>query len=237
MTGRILLVEDEPSLRMAIEDALRGRGYEVTSASDGIEGERLALREGFDLVVLDVMLPGRDGFQILRNLRADRLAIPVVLLTARGDEFDRVQGFESGADGYVVKPFSTDELCLRLAALLRRAEGGAPGVEGVGKLVRFGTATVDLAARTVVHCSNERHATLSTREVELLEYFLRHENKALARLEILVDVWDPDSDSTVRTVDQHILKLRKKLEPDPATPRHFVTVHGVGYRFTRSGSG
>ena len=230
MTGRILLVEDEPSLRMAIEDALRGRGYEVSSAADGIEGERLALREGFDLIVLDVMLPGRDGFQVLRNLRADRLAIPVVLLTARGDEFDRVQGFESGADDYVVKPFSMDELCLRRAALMRRAEGGAPGVEGVGRLRRFGTVTVDLAARTYEHEDGARRGTLSGQEVGLLEYLLRFENEALDRFRILSDVWDPDSESTVRTVDQHVLKLRKKLETDPQSPRHLVTVRGVGYR-------
>lgn len=236
MSARILLVEDEPSLRMAIEDALTGHGFDVVAVADGAEGEERALRDAFDLILLDVMLPTRDGFTVLRNLRADRLAIPVVLLTARGDEFDRVQGFESGADDYVVKPFSMDELVLRIRALVRRAEGGAPGVDGVGDRVRFGTATVDLAARTVEHAGADRRANLSAREVDLLRYLLRFEGEALSRFRILSDVWEPESESTVRTVDQHVLKLRKKLEPDPAAPRYIVTVHGVGYRFTRSGA-
>lgn len=235
MKGRILIVEDEPPIRMAVGDALRGRGFEVLEAADGLTGEAMALREGVDLVLLDVMLPGRDGFEVLRRLREDRLAVPVVLLTARGEELDRVQGFEFGADDYLVKPFSMAELVLRIEALLRRADGGAPGVDGLDPgdgRARFGDTEVDFEAFTV-RCAGRRHG-LSRRELELLRYFLRYDGETLDRYRVLSDVWDPDGDSTVRTVDQHVLKLRKKIEPDPASPRHLHTVRGVGYRFTRA---
>lgn len=234
MNARILLVEDEPALRLGIEDALRGHGFDVVSASDGPEGERIALTDGIDLVLLDVMLPGRDGFSVLRNLRRDRLAVPVICLTARGEEFDRVQGFESGADDYLVKPFSMDELVLRIRALLRRAEGGAPGIDGMARVARFGDVAVDFDAYTLRRDGDE--VALSQLEADLLRYFLRFENEALSRERLLSDVWDPDSESTLRTVDQHVLKLRKKIERNPAAPRHLVTVRKVGYRFTRAGA-
>ena len=226
MTARILIVEDEPPIRMAVADALRAEGFEVLEAADGEEGERTALREAVDLVLLDVMLPKRDGFSV-------RLAVPIIVLTARGEEFDRVQGFEYGADDYVVKPFSMSELLLRIRALLARSEGGAPGVDGVGDRVRFGDTEVDFSAFSVT-CDG-RQAGLSRRELELLRYFLRFEGATLDRYRLLSDVWGPDDDPTTRTVDQHVLKLRKKIEPDPTAPRHIVTVHGVGYRFSRAG--
>lgn len=232
MTGRILIVEDEAPIRMAVGDALRGRGFEVVEAADGKTGESIALREGVDLVLLDVMLPAKDGFAVLRALREDRLAVPIVLLTARGEEFDRVQGFEFGADDYLVKPFSMKELVLRIEALLRRSSGGAPGVEGLGDRVRFGETEVDFAAFSVT-CAGRRHG-LSRRELELLRYLMRFEGETLDRYRILSDVWSPDEDQTVRTVDQHVLKLRKKIEPTPASPQHLLTVRGVGYRFSRA---
>lgn len=235
MKPQILIVEDEPLIRMAVTDALRGNGFGVLEAADGVEGERLALRESVDLVLLDVMLPRRDGFTVLRNLRRDRLAVPIIVLTARGEEFDRVQGFEHGADDYLVKPFSMAELLLRIRALLRRSEGGAPGVDGLGDRVRFGDTEIDFAAFAVT-CLERRHG-LSRRELELLRYFLKYENEVLDRYRILSDVWGPDGDPTVRTVDQHVLKLRKKIEPDPSAPRHLLTAHGVGYRFTRTKGG
>ncbi len=233
MTARILIVEDEQPIRMAVADALRSEGFEVLEAADGEVGERTALREGVDLILLDVMLPKRDGFSVLRNLREDRLAVPIILLTARGEEFDRVQGFEYGADDYVVKPFSMSELLLRIRALLARSGGGAPGVDGIGDRVHFGTTEVDFAAFSV-SCDG-RQSGLSRRELELLQYFLRHEGETLDRLRLLSDVWGPDDDPTMRTVDQHVLKLRKKIEADPAAPKHLITVHGVGYRFSRTG--
>ncbi|MEM9803014.1 MAG: response regulator transcription factor [Planctomycetota bacterium] len=232
MSARVLVVEDEPPIRMAVADALRAEGFDVVEAADGEEGERLALSEGVDLILLDVMLPKRDGFTVLRSLREDRLAVPVIVLTARGEEFDRVQGFEYGADDYVVKPFSMSELLLRIRALLARSGGGAPGVEGVGDRARFGETEVDFAAFSVT--CGERRSGLSRRELELLRYFLRYEGETLDRFRLLSDVWGPDDDPTVRTVDQHVLKLRKKIELDPSAPRHLITVHGVGYRFSRT---
>lgn len=231
---RILVVEDEPLLRMALVDALRAEGFEVLEAGDGELGLSLALREDPDAVLLDLMLPGRDGFAVLRALREDRLAAPVLILSARGAEYDRIQGFEYGADDYVVKPFSMAELLLRLRAALSRRAGATPGVahERDAKRARFGDVEVDFEAYSLTN-AGARHG-LSRRELELLAYFLAHEGEVLHRARLLDEVWDPTESPTTRTVDQHVLKLRKKLERDPTDPQHIVTVHGVGYRFTRS---
>jgi DNA-binding response OmpR family regulator len=234
MSTRILVIEDEAPLRMALVDALSAEGFDVLEAGDGEQGLALALREGPEVVLLDLMLPGRDGFSVLRALREDRLDAAVLILSARGEEWDRVQGFEYGADDYVVKPFSMRELLLRVRAALRRVEGGAPGVASPvdprGR-ARFGAVEVDFAAYTLTN-DGQRHG-LSRKELELLRYFLAHEGTALDRLRLLSDVWGPDENPTTRTIDTHVLKLRKKLEHDPEQPRHLVTVHGVGYRFQR----
>jgi DNA-binding response OmpR family regulator len=235
MTTRILVVEDEESLRMALVDALRAEGFEVLEAGDGERGLQLALEHGPEVVLLDLMLPKRDGFSVLRALREDRLGAAVLILSARGEEWDRVQGFEYGADDYVVKPFSMKELLLRVRAALQRAEGVVPGLTSAdprGK-VRFGPVELDFAAYTLTN-GKERHG-LSRKELELLRYFLAHEGQTLDRLRLLSDVWGPEENPTTRTIDNHVLKLRKKLERDPENPLHLVTVHGVGYRFTRSG--
>ena len=233
---RILVIEDEDSLRMALCDALRAQGFELLEAADGERGLALALAEGPDVVLLDLMLPKRDGFSVLRALREDRLGSAVIILSARGEEWDRVQGFEYGADDYVVKPFSMRELLLRVRAALARADGNAPGLGAVtdprGK-TRFGTVEIDFAAYTLTNGA-ARHG-LSRKELELLRYFLLHEGQTLDRLRLLSDVWGPDENPTTRTIDNHVLKLRKKLERDPENPVHLVTVHGVGYRFTRQG--
>ncbi len=228
---RILVIEDEAPLRMALVDALVAEGFEALEAGDGDRGLALALKEGPDLILLDLMLPGRDGFSVLRALREDRLASHVIILSARGEEWDRVQGFEYGADDYVVKPFSMRELLLRIRALERRESGGAPGIQDESGKVRIGAAAVDFAAYCVTR-GGERMG-LSRRELELLRYFLTHEGETLDRLRILSDVWGPNETPTTRTIDTHVLKLRKKLELDPADPQHLITVHGVGYRFNR----
>ena len=233
---RILVIEDEETLRMALADALRAQGFEVLEAADGERGLALALREGPELVLLDLMLPGRDGLSVLRALREDRSSAAVIILSARGEEWDRVQGFEYGADDYVVKPFSMRELLLRVRAALARADGNAPGVGAVADprgRARFGPVEIDFAAYTLVN-GGARHG-LSRKELELLRYFLVHEGQTLDRLRLLSDVWGPDENPTTRTIDNHVLKLRKKIERDPERPRHLVTVHGVGYRFTRAG--
>lgn len=230
-TKRVLVIEDEDSLRMALVDALRSEAFEVLEASDGEAGLRIALSEGPDLILLDLMLPKRDGFSVLRALREDRLASPVIIISARGEEWDRIQGFEYGADDYVVKPFSMRELLLRIHALGRRSDGGTPGLQAPDGKVRIGATQVDFASYCVIR-EGQRQA-LSRRELELLHYFLSNEGETLDRLRILSDVWGPNESPTTRTIDTHILKLRKKIEPNPAEPRHFVTVHGVGYRFSR----
>ena len=231
--ARILVIEDEDTLRMALGDALRAEGFDVLEAADGEAGLALALREGPDVILLDLMLPKRDGFGVLRALREDRLASAVIILSARGEEWDRVQGFEYGADDYVVKPFSTRELVLRLRAVLARTAGATPGLREEGAKARIGEALVDFAAYTVER-PGARHG-LSRMELELLRFFLAHENTTLDRGTLLDEVWGRDADPTARTVDTHVLKLRKKLEPEPDRPRHILTVHGVGYRFSRRG--
>lgn len=231
MKTRILVVEDEDPLRLALCDALRAEGFDVLEAADGEAGLALALKEGPEIVLLDLMLPKRDGFSVLRAIREDRLASAVVILSARGEEWDRVQGFEYGADDYVVKPFSTRELVLRLRAVLRRAEGEAPGVGTPERKARFGACEVDFAAYTVDRDGSKQG--LSRQELDLLRVFLGNPGRAMPRETLLDLAWGRDEFPTTRTVDTHVLKLRKKIERDPEDPRHIVTVHGVGYRFER----
>ncbi len=225
--ARILIVEDEETLRMALAEALRAEGFEVLEAASGERGLELALSEGPDVVLLDLMLPGRDGLSVLRALRADRLDAAVLVLTARGEEWDRVRGFEDGADDYVVKPFSTRELVLRVHAALTRARGSAPGVPGDRRRVRIGAALVDFAAFSIER--EGRRERLSRRELDLLRYLVDHAGRTLPRQRILDDVWGRENYPTERTIDTHVLKLRKKIEPRPDRPVHLLTVHGVGY--------
>jgi two-component system alkaline phosphatase synthesis response regulator PhoP len=230
---RVLVVEDEAPLRMALVDALRGEGFDVMEAADGDVGLKTALSQAPDVVLLDVMLPKRDGFSVLRAMRVDRLSSAVIILSARGEELDRVQGFEYGADDYVVKPFSTRELLLRIQAVLKRVDGAAPGVETPNGKVRLGDAWVDFAGYCVER-NGARHG-LSRRELDLLRYFLAHAGQVLDRQRLLDEVWGGDEFPTTRTIDMHVLKLRKKLETDPEDPRLIQTVHGVGYRFDPAG--
>jgi two-component system, OmpR family, alkaline phosphatase synthesis response regulator PhoP len=230
---RILIVEDEEPLRLALADALRAAGHTVLEAGDGEAGLALALREAPDLVLLDLMLPRRDGFSVLRALREDRLDAAVIILSARGEEWDRVQGFEFGADDYVVKPFSVRELMLRVQAVAARKEGGTPGLALEGGRIRLGEVVVDFAAYAVER-SGERTG-LSRRELDLLKCLLANEGRALDRNTLLNEVWGDEEYPTTRTVDMHVMKLRRKIEQDPERPRHILTVHGVGYRFSRKG--
>jgi len=233
--ARVLIVEDEAPLRMALADALRAEGFDVLEAADGEEGLARALSEGPDVVLLDLMLPRRDGLSVLRAIREDRLGSAVIVVSARGEEWDRVQGFEYGADDYVVKPFSTRELLLRIRALLQRANGATPGLGEERGRVRIGDAIVDFAAYAVER--DGARTGLSRKELELLRFFLAHDGETLDRGRLLDEVWGRDEFPTARTIDTHVLKLRKKLEPVPEAPRHLLTVHGVGYRFSRRGEG
>lgn len=222
--ARILLVEDEASIAEVVADNLRYEGYEVLAAVDGEEGLRLALAEAPDLVVLDLMLPGIDGYEVCRRLRAAGRETPVIMLTAKGQEADKVRGLDLGADDYVTKPVGVMELMARVRAVLRR--GGAAG-EGEAVL-RLGRARVDFARFEASMGGEAVH--LSPKEFGVLEFLWRAGGRAVARAEILQQVWGYDVYPTTRTVDTHVAELRAKLEEDPGAPRHIVTVHGVGYR-------
>ena len=232
---KVLVVEDERSIRTPLVDLLRAKGYEVLEAEDGETGLALALSEDPDAVLLDLMLPRRDGFSVLKAMREDRLTATVLILSARGAEMDRIQGFEYGADDYVVKPFSMAEVLARLAAALARKGGATPGIQEVDdvKGASFGNVHVDFEAYSLV--TDGRRQGLSRREMDLLRYFLRRDGETLERTEIMEDVWGADETATMRTVDNHVLRLRKKIEDDPSNPRHLITVHRVGYRFLRRG--
>ncbi len=227
-TRRILVVEDDATIRRGLRDALRSEGYDVLEAADGGAGLALGLTEDPDLVVLDLMLPGLDGFEVLRRLREDGVETPVLVLTARALERDRVRGLDLGADDYLVKPFGLAELLARVRSRLR-AWDRERGLDR-GTLLRFGGVTVDFAARRAVRDGVD--LGLTPQEVDLLQFLARNEGRALSRAEILRALW-AEEEVVSRVIDTAILGLRKKVEPDPARPRHVVSVRGVGYRFTR----
>ncbi len=228
MKPRILIVEDEPGLRMGLVDGLRSEGFHVEECADGLSGLARAEQGGLDALVLDLMLPGLDGYEVLRRLRAARRALPVLVLSARGEDEDRIQGFEYGADDYVVKPAPLREIVLRLRAILRRTvavEGAEPAAQ-----VRFGEVEVDFPSYSLTR-AGKRHG-LNRLEAELLRFFLAHPGEPLDRNRLLVEVWGQERPaSATRTVDTHVFRLRQKMEADPDRPRHLHTLRGVGYRF------
>jgi DNA-binding response OmpR family regulator len=222
-----LTVEDDPAIRRGIVDALRFAGYATLEAANGDEGMDLALSRAFDLLLLDLVLPGRDGLEILREVRRQRPTMPVIILTARGEESDRVRGLRDGADDYVVKPFSVKELLARVEAVLRRSPERPTDIEQID--IPGGRA--DLARREV-RFDDGRSSELSEREVELLRYLASNASRAVAREEILANVWQisPQGVST-RTIDMHVARLREKLRDDSGEPKILLTVRGKGYKF------
>jgi len=224
-TVKILVIEDEPNMVAGLRDNFEFEGYEVITANDGVEGLQRALHESPDLVVLDVMMPRMSGLEVCRQLRAKRASIPIIMLTARGQEVDKVVGLELGADDYVTKPFSIRELLARVKAILRRASSGPKDREQHS----FGDIEVDLRRCRVV--KSGKLLDVSSKEFELLKYFISHSGETLSRDRLLEDVWGYDNFPTTRTVDTHLVRLRQKLEPDPEQPQYFLTVHGTGYRF------
>lgn len=222
---RILVIEDEESILMALEDDLEIEGYEVDSATDGVQGFELALVGGYDLVILDVMLPGLDGFEVCRRLRGDGVLTPVLMLTAKSQEIDKVLGLELGADDYVTKPFSPRELIARVRAILRR------GKRPAAPLDRFSFGSIDVDFRKFETRRSGEPIDLTPREYMLLRYLIEHRDEAVSRTDILFEVWGDDADVFPRTVDTHVANLRKKLERDPSEPRHILGVRGIGYRF------
>ncbi|MGE3174079.1 MAG: response regulator transcription factor [Planctomycetota bacterium] len=240
MSARVLLVEDDRTLRTALGDALAGEGHDVATAADGDEALARLCAETFDLLVLDVMLPGPSGLEILRAVRARGLRTPVLLLTARSAEGDKVLGLELGADDYVTKPFSLRELLARVRALLRRAGADdaaatAPAGAPAGRF-RLGALEVDLDAYEVRRDGDAQR--LSPKEALMLGLLWRERGKVVSRARFLQEVWSDGGQSVGdRTVDTHLLHLRQKVEDDPKAPRWIVTVHGAGYRLLVDGGG
>ena len=227
--ARILVIDDEPEMVRGLEDNFRFEGYQTLSATDGATGLALALREGPDLVLLDIMMPRMSGWDVLRALRDKQLDIPVIMLTARGEEADRIVGLDLGADDYVTKPFSLRELLARVRAVLRR-----PGPRQRLTTYAFGDVRLHLRGRQVFKGGQE--VRMTRKEFDLLLYFVEHRGEVVTRDRLLDEVWGYERFPTTRTVDTHVLRLRQKLEPDPEHPVHILTVHGQGYRFEAEGS-
>ena len=221
--ARILIVEDEPDIALGLQLDLRDEGYEVETISDGETASQRAREPGWDLILLDVMLPRKDGFEVCRDLRRAKVKVPVLMLTSKAEEAEKVMGLDMGADDYVTKPFSPRELRARIRALLRRA---APEEEPV---YRFGDCEVDVL-RAELRRRGKR-IDLTAIELPLIELFLRNPGRVLTRAQMIDKVWGRDVFITDRVVDTHVFKLRRKIEPDPVRPRHIVSVRGLGYRF------
>jgi DNA-binding response OmpR family regulator len=225
---RVLIVEDNHDLALGLRNNLEIEGYTVDVADDGPSGLAAARRMRPDLVLLDLMLPGMDGYRVLRQLRDDGLTMPVLILTAMGEEVDKVRGFRFGADDYVTKPFGVLELLARIEALLRRTRPAGAAAHGVE---RFGDVEVDQATRSVRRAGQD--VPVTPMEFDLLVALLRRRGAVASRLELLKEVWGYSSAVLSRTVDTHIGELRRKLEPDPSAPRHILTVRKAGYRLAR----
>jgi two-component system alkaline phosphatase synthesis response regulator PhoP len=222
---KILIVEDEPNMVSGLRDNFEFEGYEVITAADGVAGLERALNDSPDLVILDVMMPRMSGLDVCKQLKSKRPSVPIIMLTARGQEVDKVVGLELGADDYVTKPFSIRELLARVKAVLRRAQPVPKDKERYS----FGDVEVDLRACQVMR--KGKQLDMSSKEFELLKYFLCHSGEAISRDRLLEAVWGYDRFPTTRTVDAHIVRLRQKLEPKPDEPHFFLTIHGTGYKF------
>jgi DNA-binding response OmpR family regulator len=223
--AKILIVEDEPNMVAGLRDNFEYEGYQVITAADGVEGLGRALADSPDLVLLDVMMPHLSGLDVCKQLKVKRPSMPIIMLTARGQEIDKVVGLELGADDYVTKPFSIRELVARVKAVLRRANT----LPAEQERYIFGDVEVNLRNYQVLR--KGKTVEFSSLEFELLKHFLCHRGETLSRDHLLDEVWGYEHYPTTRTVDAHIVRLRQKLEPIPDEPKFFLTVHGVGYKF------
>lgn len=220
----ILVVDDEPHIVLGLQDALEFEGFRVVSASTGADAVRLHDRERPDAVVLDLMLPDQNGYQVCEQIRRSNALVPVIMLTAKSQEADKIRGLDSGADDYVTKPFSVGELTARIRALFRRAQRPAESA-----VVRVGEVTVNLSAHTLIDRTGKEES-LSFYEVELLRLLHERQGQPVARDEILKKIWGLDANPGNRTIDNFIVKLRKKVEKRPNHPSHILTVYGFGYK-------
>jgi len=232
MRGNVLFVEDEQALQMTVGDRLRNEGYAVDCAANGDEGFEKATQLPFDLIILDVMLPKRDGFDVCKGIREAGLITPILMLTARGQTSDKVNGLKIGADDYVTKPFNMLELMARVEALMRRAPIRPRAQTGV---LDFGSIHVDLMGTEATR--DGKLVNLSAREFQLLRYLIEHRGATLSREELLKQVWGYSADMYTRTVDVHVASLRQKLEDDPKQPKFILTVQGLGYKFKAESGG
>lgn len=224
---KILIIEDDPALLAGLSESLSSEQYSVTKAEEGQKGYSLALQNDFDLILLDLILPLKDGFEVCRDLRKEGKNTPIIMLTSKNEEIDKVLGLEMGADDYMTKPFSLKELLARIRALLRRAQPAVPGLEKYS----FGNVTMNLKKMEVEKKGSQ--VKLSATEYKILKYFVEHEGEVITRDKFLDDVWGYDAFPTTRTVDNYVLSIRKKIEDDPASPEHIVTVHTAGYKFIK----
>jgi DNA-binding response OmpR family regulator len=222
---KILIIEDEPNMVSGLRDNFEFEGYEVAAAYDGVEGLERALKDSPDLVLLDVMMPRMSGLDVCKQLKVKRPGMPIIMLTARGQEVDKVVGLELGADDYVTKPFSIRELIARTKAVLRRSSKSNGHSDAFG----FSDVSIDLKSCRVTR--RGKPVEVSAKEFELLKYFILHSGETLSRERLLSEVWGYEHFPTTRTVDAHIVRLRQKLEPSPEQPHFFLTVHGIGYKF------
>jgi DNA-binding response OmpR family regulator len=224
--ARILVVEDDAKMRTGLRDNLEFEGYDVEVVADGKSGLDKAQQGEFDLLLLDVMLPQLSGFDVLKNLREHGNRTPAIMLTAKGEEIDKVLGLELGADDYVTKPFGVRELMARVKAVLRR-HTQTDETESVEQ-AKIGNLEVNFASYSA--SKGGKPVAMTPKEIEILKYFWKHKNETVSRDKLLTDVWGYDDSVSTRTVDNFILKLRQKIENDPANPRHIITIHGVGYK-------
>jgi len=225
MEKAVLVIEDDVSILRGLKDNLTFEGYRVTTVSEGNEGLRLALENHFDLLLLDLMLPGMNGYEICRRLKKEKPEMPVIMITARGTELDKIAGLDIGADDYLTKPFSIPELLARIRAVIRRSGEGKQDPDQYS----YGHVTLDF--RKLKASYDDREIKLSGKEYAILKYFLQHEGEVVQRDELLEAVWGHDVIPDTRTVDNFILDLRKKTEENPSDPKHILTIRGAGYKF------
>lgn len=223
---KILVVDDEQNMRTGLKDNLEFEGYEVETANDGEEGLKKILVNNYDLIILDVMMPKKSGFDVCKETRKNGITTPIILLTAKGEEIDKVVGLEIGADDYVTKPFSLRELLARVKAILRRSDNLI--MDNESREIKIGKLTIDFNSYKAT--LKNKDVAMSHKEFEILRYLWKHRNATVSREDLLTEIWGYDETPTTRTVDNFILKLRQKIENDPNHPQVILTVHGIGYK-------
>ena len=221
----ILLVEDDESILFGLQDILEGEGYQISTASNGIDGLKFATEKPIDLLVLDIMLPGMNGLDICRKIKKEKLILPIIMLTAKSSEIDKISGLDYGADDYITKPFSLSELLARIRAVLRRTYP----TENILKHYSFGNIEIDFIKMEAFVFNNE--IKLTKKQFAILEYFIHNDGKVVHRHDLLNNIWGYDKTPSTRTVDTFILEIRKKIEENPSNPKHIVSISGVGYKF------